>query len=175
MRATSPPTSTRRWWPIFLIDGVAGLAIIGIAISLHRYLTGDEGLRRVMFLTGLAAGLASLVQMTVGEVLTYRAANGGSADSVKTLFTVLNDGDTIKIAFLAIMIGSASLLARRSGAFPRWLATSGLVFAPLLALSGLAFPLNSDALYATLELTLLGLLAWVISITVVLGTTRAET
>ena len=93
-----------------------------------------------MFLTGLAAGLASLVQMTVGEVLTYRAANGGSADSVKTLFTVLNDGDTVKIAFLAIMIGSASLLARRSGAFPRWLATSGLVFAPLLALSGLAFP-----------------------------------
>ena len=54
----------------FLIDGVPGLAIIGIAVSLHRYLTGDEGLRRVMFLAGLAAGLASLVQMTVGEVLT---------------------------------------------------------------------------------------------------------
>ena len=30
------------------------------------------------------------------------------------------------------MIGSASLLARRSGQFPRWLATGGLVFAPLL-------------------------------------------
>ena len=90
---------------------------------------------------------------------------------MNTLFTVLNDGDTVKIAFLAVMIGSASLLARRSGAFPRWLATSGLVFAPLLALSGLAFPLNSDALYATLELTLLGLLAWVISITVVIAET----
>jgi hypothetical protein len=59
--------------------------------------------------------------------------------------------------------------ARRSGAFPRWLATSGLVFAPLLAISGLAFPLNSDALYASLELTLVLLLSWVIAITVVIS------
>src|ERR671935_210910 len=58
------------------------------------------------------------------------------------------------------------LIARRAAAFPRWLATGGLWFAPLLALSGTAFPLNSSAIYATLELTLIGLLAWVIASTV---------
>jgi hypothetical protein len=62
-----------------------------------------------------------------------------------------------------------SLLARRTCAFPRWLATGGLWFAPLLALSGLAFPLNSSALYATLELTLLGLLTWVVASSVVVA------
>jgi hypothetical protein len=67
------------------------------------------------------------------------------------------------------MIGAASLLARRSGAFPRWLATSGLVFAPLLAVSGLAFPFNNNALYASLEVTLICLLIWVVAVTVVVA------
>jgi hypothetical protein len=101
--------------------------------------------------------------------MTYRAAHGTSPAGVRTLFDVLNNADTIKIAFLAVMIGTASLLARRAGAFPRWLANSGLAFAPLLALSGLAFPLNSSALYASLELTLLGLLTWVVASTVTIA------
>jgi hypothetical protein len=151
-----------------LIDGVAGLAIAGIAYSVSRYL-GNDRLARWTLIAGIAAAIASVVQLVVGEILTYNAAHGHSADSVKTLFKVLNNGDTVKIAFLAAMIGCASLLARRTGAFPRWLATGGLVFAPLLALSGLAFPLNSDALYASLELTLLLLLTWVVSVTVVIA------
>jgi hypothetical protein len=155
----------------FLIDGVAGAAIIVIAFSLRRYLmvTGGGNLQPVMFWAGIGAGLASFAQAITGETLSYRAANGASADSVQTLFKVLNNGDTMKIGFLAIMIGAASILARRGGAFPRWLATSGVVFAPILALSGLAFPLNNDALYASLELTLLLLLAWVISVAVVVA------
>ena len=48
------------------------------------------------------------------------------------------------------------------------------MFAPLLALSGLAFPLNSDALYASLELTLLLLLTWVIAVTVVIARRTRE-
>jgi hypothetical protein len=55
------------------------------------------------------------------------------------------------------MIAAASMLAQRSGAFPRWLAIGGLIFAPLLAISGLAFPLNSDALYASLAVMLIAL------------------
>jgi hypothetical protein len=151
-----------------LIDGVAGAAIVAIAYSLRHYLAGRERLPLVMFAAGIAAGLASFGQAVVGETLTYRAAQGANADSVKTLFKVLNNGDTVKIALLAVMIGAASVLARRTGAFPRWLATEGFVFALLLALSGLAFPLNSDALYASLELTLL-LLTWVIAVTVVIA------
>jgi hypothetical protein len=88
---------------------------------------------------------------------------------VRTLFRALNDGDTVKIAFLATMIGTASLIAKRASAFPRWLAIGGIVFAPVFALSGLAFPLDSDALYASLELTLLLLLTWVVAVTVVIA------
>lgn len=158
-----------------LIDGVAGAAIIGLAVSLHRFLRGaDERLARVVLGAGIAAGLTSLAQLALGEVLTYRAGHGGDADNVKTLFTALNNCDTVKIALLGLMIGAASLAARRSGALPRWLATGGLVFAPLLALSGLAFPLSSDALYASLELTLALLLSWVVAVTVAVARSTRE-
>lgn len=153
----------------FLIDGLAGVAIIAIAVSLHSYLDSDGRLRSLLLWSGVAAGLVSLGQMITGEILTYRAAHGSSAGNVQTLFKVLNNGDTVKIALLAVMIGSVSVLARRTTAFPSWLSISGLVFAPLLALSGLAFPLNSNALYASLEVTLLGLLLWVVAVTVVVA------
>ena len=114
-------------------------------------------------------GVTSLPQAAIGETMTYRAAHGASPASVRTLFDVLNNADTVKIAFLAAMIAAASTAARRAGAFSRWLATGGIAFAPLLALNGLAFPLNSSALYASLELTLLGLLTWVVASTVTIA------
>jgi hypothetical protein len=151
-----------------LIDGVAGLAILGIAVSLRAYLRPhDDRLSMVVLGAGIAAAIASFAQATIGLILTYQAAHGSSAGHVRTLFHALNDGDTFKIAFLAVMIGAASVIARRAEAFPHWLAVGGIVFAPLLALSGLAFPFDSDVLYATLELTLLLLLTWVVAVTVV--------
>jgi hypothetical protein len=107
--------------------------------------------------------------MAAGELMTYRAARGSSPDHVNTLFNVLNNGDTIKIALLAVIIAAASVVARRTGALPRWLAIAGMVFAPLLAISGLAFPLNSDALYASLAVTLIGLLVSVAALAVVIA------
>jgi len=152
-----------------LIDGIAGAAIIALAVGLRRYLNNHSKLTTWMYAAGFAAGITSLFQAAIGETMTYRAAHGASPASVRTLFDVLNNADSVKIASLALMIGAASLLARRAGAFPRWLATSGLWFAPLLALSGTAFPLNSSAIYATLELTLIGLLTWVIASTVTIA------
>lgn len=153
-----------------LIDGVAGLAILAIAYCLWRYLGEEQNeLRQAVLWAGIGAGLASLVQMVVGVLMSYRAANGSSDEHVKTLFKVLNNGDTVKIILLAIMIAAASILARRSDAFPRWFAVGGLIFAPLLAVSGLAFPLNSDALYASLAVTLILLLLWVIAETVIIA------
>jgi len=46
---------------------------------------------------------------------------------------------------------------------------TGLAFAPLLAISGLAFALESGALYASLAVALFGLLAWVTSVAVVIA------
>jgi hypothetical protein len=158
-----------------LIDGAAGLAIIALAYCLWRYLAAEhDAFGRALIVAGIGAGVVSLVQMVVGEVVAYRAAHGSSPDHVQTLFKVLNNLDTVKIALLAILIAAASLLARRSGAFPHWLAVAGMVFAPLLAISGFAFPLDSDALYAALTVTLIGLLAWVVAVTVVMARRSAN-
>jgi hypothetical protein len=50
----------------------------------------------------------------------------------------------------------ALLEEERTGAFPRWLATYGLLFAPILAISRFAFPLDSDVLYTSLALSFSG-------------------
>jgi hypothetical protein len=52
----------------------------------------------------MGAGIASLLQMIDGLIMSYRAAHGASADGVKTLFKVLNNGDTVKIVLLAIIV-----------------------------------------------------------------------
>lgn len=69
----------------------------------------------------------------------------------------LGDADTVKIALLAAMIW----IATRRHEPPAWFARTSLAFAPVLALSGLAFPLESSALYGVLYVTLPALLLWV--------------
>jgi hypothetical protein len=60
---------------------------------------------------------------------------------------------------VAGMISAVSVAAPHRR-LSRWFAISGSVTAPLLAISGFAFPLNNDALLGLLELTLLLLLVW---------------
>src|SRR3954452_12638502 len=85
-------------------------------------------------------------------LMSYRAGHGSSAEDVQALFKLLNNLDTVKIVLLAIMIAAASLLARQRRlpglARDRRPRTGGAS-----ALSGLAFPLDSDALYAVLAVT----------------------
>lgn len=149
-----------------LLDGVAGVALIALAFGFHRYFAAVNLLARSMFTAGIAAGLTSLFQAAVSETMVFRAAHGADPASIRYHFDILNNSDTVKITLLAIMIAAVSTLARRSKAFPGWLTSSGIWFAPMLALSGAAFPLHSGLLYATLELTLVGLLTWVIAASV---------
>ena len=58
------------------------------------------------------------------------------------------------------MITAVGVAAYRTDVLPRWFAIYSLATAPLLAISGFAFPFNSDALLVLLELTLLLLLVW---------------
>jgi hypothetical protein len=53
-----------------LIDGLAGLAIFALAYCLRGYLTNDSSLRRAVLVAGIGAGLASLVQMVVSELMS---------------------------------------------------------------------------------------------------------
>jgi hypothetical protein len=54
-----------------LIDGLAGVAILGIAYSLYRYLeqAADDRLRRSILVAGVLAGATSFVQTGVGVTL----------------------------------------------------------------------------------------------------------
>ena len=143
----------------FLIDAVAGAALIGLAVTARRLSTAA-------FAAGLAAAVISLGQAAIGEAMA--TASGGSTSTVHGLFVTLNNADTIKIALLAVMIAATGLAARRSG-LPAWLARASLIFAPVLAVSGLAFPLGSTGLYALLYLTLPLLLIWVAAFTIVIA------
>ena len=143
----------------FFIDAVAGAALIGLAITVRRLSTAA-------FAAGLAAATVSLGQAVIGEAMAITAGNG-SASTVHGLFVTLNNADTIKIALLAVMIAATGLAARRR--LPAWLTRASLIFAPVLAISGLAFPLGSTALYALLYLTLPLLLVWVAAFTTVIA------
>ena len=151
-----------------LVDGIAGAALIALAIALHRLL-GDQKLGTVALASGIGAGIASLFQLAVAEAMTLTAARGGDPDTVRALFTTLNNADTVKIALIAALITTAAAAARSAARLPRWLTNASLAFAPLLAVSGLSFPLESGALYAVLYLTLPLLLVWVMTISVVIG------
>jgi Domain of unknown function (DUF4386) len=144
------------------VDGIAGIALIGIAMLILRFLRpSDERMAKAGFYSALAAAALSLGQFVVGVTFTYDAAHSGSAKTVRDLFVTLNNLDTVKILFLAAMIASVSVAIRRTAVLPTWFATYGLVAAPLLAISGFAFPFNNGALLALLEVTLLLLLIWV--------------
>ena len=99
--------------------------------------------------------------------MVITAARGGSASTVRSLFTALNNADTVKIILIAMMITALALAARRQRGLPAWFTSASVAFAPVLAVSGLAFPANSNQPYALLYLTLPLLLAWAAALTVI--------
>ena len=146
------------------VDALAGLSLVGITIGLSRLFAGRSG-RRIR-IAGYTAAAVSLFQALIGVTLVTEGAGSGSPALVRALFVALNNADTLKIALLAALVILASVAARSSQALPRWLTTAGIAFAPVLALSGLAFPLNSNGLYGALYITLPLLLLWAATISV---------
>jgi hypothetical protein len=149
------------------VDALAGLALIGVTIGVSRMVSGPT--RRRIQVAGFGAAAISLVQAGIGETLATEGAGSGAPSLVRGLFVALNNADTVKIALLAVVVILVSTAARRAMSLPRWLTTSGIAFAPVLALSGLAFPLNSDALYGALYITLPLLLLWTPTISIKLS------
>lgn len=153
------------------VDALAGLALIGITLGLSRAFAGQT--RRRIQVAGYTAAAVSLFQAAIGETLAVQGAGSGSPSLTRALFVTLNNADTIKIALLALLVITVSTAARRELTLPRWLTTAGIAFAPVLALSGLAFPLNSNALYGTLYITLPMLLLWTPMISIKLARSTA--
>jgi hypothetical protein len=162
----------------YLIDGIAGAALIVFAAALKNFLQkfdGESTLPDVVFGAAVAAASVSLFQAACGEALAnHDALTSGGAGAIKIVFVLLNEADTFKLLALAILIGAASIFALpvsvhriTSRALPQWLGWLGFVLALVLIVGGLSFTLNNSALYYLLYVGLPLLLLWVAAVSVV--------
>jgi hypothetical protein len=125
-----------------LIHGVAGVALIVLALSLST--------RRPVRAAGIAAGAVSLFQAVVGLALSIGAD--------PAWFDFLNLADTVKLAF----VGAFIWLAARD--LTPGLARAGRLVAPLQGVAGAAFATGSAALFSLLYIALPVLLLWVAAV-----------
>ena len=154
-----------------LVHGVAGVALVLLALGFARALSSWPSEAGWIRITGLAAALVSLVQ--VGLALTAVAvADGASASTSKALFSTVNYADTVKLILLASFAVTVTWAATRSGALPGWIRVLGHLLAPLLVVGGLAFVIDNSALYLVLVVSLFVLLAWAAAASWVIGRRR---
>ncbi len=155
----------------FLIDGVAGAALLVFAAALKGALRRFQGvntaLSDVVLGAGIAAASVSFVQAAVGEVLVNRIAGTRDAVAVRTLFDVINEADAFKLIALAVLIGATAILALQTRALTRWLGWASALLSPALVIGGLGFVINSSGLTDALFVLLPLLLVWVAVVSVV--------
>ncbi len=154
----------------YLLDGVAGVALLVFAAAMHSALRRPEGagapLATILVGGGIAAASVSLVQAALGTALCQQVA-GRSAEMTQLLFTLFNDADTFKMGGLALLVAAGATLAVRTRALPRWLGWVGAVLALALIVGGWSFVLGNAGLYTVLSVALPLLLVWVAAISVV--------
>jgi hypothetical protein len=162
----------------YLLDGIAGVALIVFAAALRSALRRFEGesatISSVLFGAGVAAGTVSLLQGLFTQVLADSVAAMGNAAAIRTLYDLNTEGDTYKLLALGVFLGAAALLVFRTRALPRWLGWVAAVLAPLLVIAGWNFALSASAQYAAYAVLLVLLLLWVTAVSVV-SFRRADT
>ena len=151
-----------------LIHGVAGVALIVLALAVPPATSASPGLRRAVVGFGVAAALVSLLQVgfAVAGVL------GAEADAAATsaaLFHAINVADTVKLVLLAGFTGAVTIAASRAAMAPGWLRAVTAVLVVLLPVGGAAFLVDNRALTAALYASLPLLLVWVGSTAFVVG------
>ena len=155
----------------YLIHGVAAIALIVFAAGVYAFLrqqAADRFLPSLVLLGAAAAASVSLVQATVGQVTADKASATGDQPLVVTLLAIDNQADTFKLLGLALLVAAATVGLWRVGAVASWVRWGGLATAALLLLGSWSFPLNSAALGIALDLSLLALLAWVLTVAILL-------
>ena len=115
----------------------------------------------VAFGGAIAAASVSLTQATVGQVLASKAAPTGDASLVTSLVGLDIQADTYKLLGLILLVVCASVALAGIRAVPRWVMWGGIVVGVLLLLGSWSSPVNFAPLGLALDLSLLGLLAWV--------------
>jgi hypothetical protein len=134
-----------------LVHGVAGLALLLLAVDLRRVLRSRAGRSLTTAATGagVIAGVVSLIQVVCMVVLAAGIATATPERTLR-LVQVIDTAD------------AAKLLAW-------WLCMVGAVLAPLLPISGATFVLDQPGLYGALYISLPLLLVWVAGAGVAIG------
>ena len=150
-----------------LVHGLAGAALAVVVVGLVRRLPTTAA-SRVALITGLAGVAMSLAQVAFLQLLVATVDTASATDTAR-LFTAVNIADSIKLFTVGAFVAATAVTARRAEAMPGWLHRASLVLAVALPVSGSAFLIGSQALYALLYLTLPLLLGWVATTAVVVS------
>jgi hypothetical protein len=154
-----------------LVHGVAGIALVLLALGFARALPTWPPEARWIRITGLAAAAVSFVQVGLA-LIAVAVAGSAAASTSKALFSAVNYADTVKLILLASFAITVTWAGTRAGALPAWVRGLGYVLVPLLILGGLAFVIDSPVLYAILVISLFALLAWAATASWLIGRRR---
>ena len=154
-----------------LVHGLAGIAFGVFVITLARCLgiARPNATGLVFVAAGLAAVAVSLVQVGLEIALNRHVAATGSAATTASLFHAVNIADTVKLALLGIAVAAGTRVAAEAGMLARWIQRLGYALLPILIAGGLAFVIDSSALNAVLDLSLVLLLLWVAAVGIVVA------
>lgn len=151
----------------FLIDGVAGVGLLILAVVVQDSLTADAPLLGGSIrASGIAAGTTSLVQGMFGEVLYNHASSLGSTATTLALFDLQAEADTFKLLAIGVLIFLTGILLLRTRKLPSGLAWFSLILGPAEIVGGWSFYFTNPLFTASLDLLLPLLLIWVALLTV---------
>jgi hypothetical protein len=156
-----------------LVHGLAGIALVLLALGFARALPSWPPEARWIRITGLAAATVSLVQVALA-LIAVAVAGGAAASTSKALFSAVNYADTVKLIVLASFAITVTWAGTRAGALPTWVRGLGYLLVPLLILGGLAFVIDNSVLYLILVVSLFALLAWAAATSWTLGRPRTS-
>jgi hypothetical protein len=155
---------------VFLIHGVAALALLSLAAALWGAMRQDADtavLATLSFGAAVVAAGLSLTQAALGATLVSPALLAGDGTGISVYRALVNTLDTFKILALALFVGATLPVALGGRVLPRWLRWVGGPLVLSLIIGGLSF-IVSPALVPALYLALPLLLLWVGAISVVL-------
>jgi hypothetical protein len=150
---------------IYLIDGIAGIAILVFAAAVASlFRTLDEknaSLANVVLGAGIAAGSISLVQAGVQQTLVNQELLASADTPLRMLLVLVNQIDTFKLMALALLSVSTSVLGLRTRLISASINWLGIILALALLLGGLSFAVANSMFTAVLFASLPMLLVWV--------------
>ena len=160
----------------YLVDGVAGIALVVFGAGLWSAFSPLEGERRpgasVVLGMAIVAGAVSLVQGLFTQVLADHLAASGDATVIRTLYDLNTEGDTYKLLAVGVFLVAVALFIFRTHALPVWLAWLAVVLGPLLMVAGWTFLVPEGAQYVAYAILLVVLLVWVAAVGVVCSDLR---